>query len=65
MKEQVMRLKKRKHTIKSLINRIVRVPQRISVTTLSKDITVQIEVFKNKQIISVASTTDLRYLSRI
>lgn len=50
-----MQIIKSNTTATGLLNRLVRRPQRIEVTTVTSDITTIREVFKNKQVITVAS----------
>jgi hypothetical protein len=50
-----MQIIKSNTTAIGLLNRLVRRPQRIEVTTVTPDITTIREVFKNKQVITVAS----------
>jgi hypothetical protein len=50
-----MQIIKSNTTAIGLLNRLVRRPQRVEVTTVTPDITTIREVFKNKQVITVAS----------
>lgn len=50
-----MQIIKSNTTARGLLNRLVRRPQRIEVTTVTPDITTIRETFKNKQVITVAS----------
>jgi hypothetical protein len=50
-----MQIIKSNTTAIGLLNKLVRRPQRIEVTTVTPDITTIREVFKNKQVITVAS----------
>ena len=50
-----MQIIKSNTTARGLLNRLVRRPQRVEVTTVTPDISTIREVFKNKQVITVAS----------
>lgn len=52
-------------TIIRTLNKLLRVPQRVSHTTLSNNTVVRIETFKNKRIINVYANVNSRYLAQI
>jgi hypothetical protein len=55
----------KKPSLKSAINNIVRRTQRVAVNTVTKNVTVQREIYANKEIITVFANIDLRFMGRI
>lgn len=60
-----MKAKVKNQTIVTTLNKLFRVPQRISHTTLSNNTVVRIETFKNKRIINVYANINSRFMSGI
>lgn len=55
----------KKTSLKSIVNRVVRRTQRVVIHTVNKDVTVQREIYANKEIITVFANIDTRCLGRI
>ena len=60
-----MKVRVHKPTLKSTINMMLRRTQRVAIVTVNKNVTVQREIFANKEIIKVFANIDTRFLMRI
>ena len=60
-----MTLKTTQNSFKYIVNKAIRQPQRIEVTTVNRNVTTVQETFKNKVIINVCANINNRFLNRI
>ncbi len=55
----------KKPTLRTRINKFVRISQRVEITKVSENATVVIHKYKNKSVIEVASSIEQRFLNKI
>jgi hypothetical protein len=60
-----MKTKKQKKSIRAILNKVVRIPQRTEITKLSTGVTTLTEVYKNKKIVLVSTPVSEIYNKKI
>lgn len=62
---KTMKTKKQKKSIRAILNKVVRIPQRTEITKLSTGVTTLTEVYKNKKIVLVSTPVSEIYNKKI